>query len=272
MNINKAHIALFIANLIYGINYSLAKDVMNGFIEPFGFIFIRAGVAMLLFWFVSFFFRKGKIQIERKDFLRLSICGFFGVALNQLMFFKGLDFTSPINAGIIMTMNPIFVIIIASFILKEKITFIKIIGIVLGILGALTLIIVKSEASFSFQSTIGDIFVLINAISYGIYLVLVKPLMQKYNTIDIIKWVFTFGFAFVFSFGFGEFSEISWSGFSTKIWLELAFVVVCTTFIAYFFNIYALRNLSPSVVSIYIYLQPVLATIFSILFYNGTIN
>jgi drug/metabolite transporter (DMT)-like permease len=262
MNTNlKAHLALIGANVIYGLNYSIAKDVMPAHILPFGFIFCRVLGALGLFWLVhSFNYEK----VEKKDFLLLAICGLFGVAANQLMFFYGLNITTPINAGIIMTSNPILVLIASAIILKNKITAIKIGGIFLGISGALLLLLFKTDFSFGSETITGDIFIFLNAMSYGIYLVIAVPLMKKYKPLTVIKWVFTFGFIFVLPFGIQQFTEIDWSTFTTDIWLKFGFVIIGTTFLAYLFNIYGLKKLSPSIVSTYIYLQPLLATSFAI--------
>lgn len=257
----KPHLAILGANLIYGVNYSIAKDVMPTFIKPFGFIFCRVLGALILFTLVSSFYKE---KIEKKDFGRLAICGFFGVAANQLMFFYGLNLTNPINAGIIMTANPIMVLIASAFILNTRITYLKIIGLVLGISGALMILLFKKGFSFGSETWVGDLFIFLNATSYAIYLVLVKPLMHKYSPITVIKWVFTFGFIYVIPFGFNQFAEINWSSFTGDIWLKFAFVIIATTFLAYLFNIYGLKRLNPSIVSTYIYLQPLIAALFAI--------
>jgi drug/metabolite transporter (DMT)-like permease len=210
---------------------------------------------------VSSFFKE---KIEKKDFGRLAICGFFGVAANQLMFFYGLNLTNPINAGIIMTANPIMVLLASAFILNTRITYLKIIGLVLGISGALMILLFKKGFSFGSETWVGDLFIFLNATSYAIYLVLVKPLMHKYSPITVIKWVFTFGFLYVIPFGFNQFTEINWTSFTADIWLKFAFVIVATTFLAYLFNIYGLKRLNPSIVSTYIYLQPLIAALFAI--------
>ncbi len=262
MNTNiKAHLALVGANVIYGLNYSIAKDVMPAHILPFGFIFCRVLGALSLFWLVhSFNYEK----VEKKDFLLLAICGLFGVAGNQLMFFYGLNITTPINAGIIMTSNPILVLIASAIILKNRITALKIGGIFLGITGALLLLLFKTDFSFGSETILGDMFVFLNAMSYGTYLVIAVPLMKKYKPLTVVKWVFTFGFIFVFPFGIQQFIAIDWSLFTSDIWLKFGFVIVGTTFLAYLFNIYGLKKLSPSIVSTYIYLQPLIATSFAI--------
>ena len=265
-----AHIALFIVNLIYALNYTIAKDVMPGYIEPSGFILLRVLCGVFLFSFFYLLFIKE--SVEKKDFFRLALCGLFGVAINQLFFFEGLNLTTPINAAIIMTVNPVLVIIISALLIGEKITVKKIIGIVLGIIGAGALILNSGSVSFDNDFFIGNILVLINATSYAIYLVLVKGLMKKYNPLTVMFFVFLFGLFFVLPFGYQELNSINLDSFTNDIYLKILFVVVCTTFIAYLLNAFALKSLNPSIVSIYIYLQPVLASVIAILYNSDTID
>ncbi len=257
-----AHISLFVANLIYAINYTFAKDVMPDFIQPSGFILLRVTGAVILFSLFYFLFVNEKV--EKKDIIRLAICGVFGVAINQLLFFEGLNLTTPINAAIIMTINPVLVIIMSALILFEKINIRKGIGIALGLVGASTLILNGGNISGNTDYMLGNMFVFINAASYGLYLVLVKPLMQKYHPITVMFYVFGFGLLYVLPFGYTELLAVDWVSFPTIIIWEVLFVVVCTTVIAYLLNSSALKLLNPSTVSIYIYLQPVLATLFAI--------
>lgn len=255
----KAHIAIFIVGLIYGLNYLIAKDVMQGYIQPRGFIFIRVIGASLLFWL---FHSSAKAEkIERKDYVRIAFCGLTGVALNQMMFFEGLNLTTAINASIIMTSSPIIVLLISAIVFKEQLTLAKIIGITLGAAGAIYLIVGNNEVSLLESGTsLGNLFVFVNACSYSIYLILVKPLMAKYEALTVIKWVFLAGFIFVLPFGMEQFLEVQWNTMGWKILLEVGFVVVFTTFIAYLFNVFALKTLSSTVVSSYIYIQPFFAT------------
>ncbi len=265
-----AHLALLGANLIYAINYSFAKDVMPDFIMPSGFILLRVIGALLLFALSYFLFVKEKV--ERKDIFRLAICGVFGVAINQLLFFEGLNLTTPINAAIVMTTNPILVIFLSFLIIKEPITFNKSAGILLGLVGAFILILKGGSIDFSSNYQIGNLFVFINAVSYGLYLVIVKPMMEKYNPITVMFYVFGFGFLYVIPFGFSNLADVKWAIIPSNIYWEIAFVVVCTTFIAYLLNSSALKQLSPSTVSIYIYLQPILATLFAIFWGSDSLD
>lgn len=253
-----AHLALIASNVIYAANYTIAKWIMPSHILPFGFIFIRVLGALLFFWALHFVVKKERI--EKQDWLRLFFCGMFGVAINQLFFFKGLDITTPVNASLMMVTTPILVIIIAILAKIDQFSWAKVMGISLGALGALVILMGK-KFDFNSNTALGDFFVFINATSYGIYLTIVKPLMKKYKPITIIKWVFTFGFIPVFFIGLPEFNKIDWATFTVTTWGSLLYVVLGVTCFAYLFNIFALSKVNPSVVGIYIYLQPFLAAL-----------
>ena len=265
-----AHLFLLFANLIYAINYSFAKDVMPTFIMPSGFILLRVLGAFFLFFLLHKIFIREKV--EAKDLLRLVACGFFGVAVNQLFFFEGLNLSTPINASIIMTINPIIVIIISFFMLKESFGIKKIFGVLLGLVGAGILILNNGEIDLSNNLRTGNILVLINASSYAFYLVIVKPLMTRYNPITILTYIFGFGILFVLPFGYNELWNVNWNIIPKTIFWQIIFVVFCTTFLAYLFNAYALKNLNPTTVSIYIYIQPVLASVFAVFWGIDKIN
>jgi len=265
-----AHLALLSANLIYAINYSFAKDVMPVFILPSGFILLRIIGGVFLFSLVYFLFIKEKVA--RDDMIRLAICGVFGVAVNQLFFFEGLNLTTPINAAIVMTISPILVIFLSFLIIKEPLTHRKILGILLGLAGATILILKGGGINFSSNYQTGNLFVFINASSYALYLVIVKPIMSKYNPITVMFYVFSFGFLYVLPFGFKNLALVEWATMPDFIYLEIGFVVVFTTFFAYLFNAIALKKLSPTTVSIYIYLQPILATLFAIFWGSDSLN
>jgi len=256
-NTYKAHLALLGANLIYGANYIIAKGIMPDMIGPSAFIFLRVVGAIILFWIIKSFIKE---KVEKRDFPLLVLGGLLGVATNQLLFFHGLNLTSPIDASIIITAIPVMVLIFSAFILKEKISANKIIGIIIGAIGAI-LLVWYGQKSGGTSSAMGNLFVLINACSYALYLVLIKPLMKKYNPITIISWVFLFGFVFVFPVGIKDVLTTNFEAFTMNTYLTIAFVIIGTTFLAYLFNIYALSIVSPSVNSSYIYLQPVISFI-----------
>ena len=254
-NTTKAHLALLGANLIYGANYIIAKGVMPDKIGPSAFVFLRILGAGLLFWFVKSFI---KVKIDKKDLGILALCGLLGVATNQLLFFHGLNLTSPIDASIIITSIPVMVFVFSALILKEKITTNKLIGLSIGGIGAV-LLVWYGKSSGGTSSLLGNMFIFINACSYALYLVFVKPLMAKYNPITIISWVFLFGFIWMFPFGIQDILTTNFETFTLHTYLAISFVIIGTTFLAYLFNIYALTYVSPSVTSSYVYLQPVVS-------------
>jgi drug/metabolite transporter (DMT)-like permease len=257
----RAHFFLFIVNLFYGAGFSISKIAMPEFIKPFGFIFIRVSIVTTLFFILHLFWMTEKV--DKKDLLMFAVCGIFGVAINQEMFFAGLSITTPINAALIMIMTPILVFVISFFLSHEEVTWQKILGLVLAAIGALVIMSGKSF-NFSSKTIVGDLFILINATSYAIYLVIVRPLMKKYHPLTVIKWVFFFGLIPVTLFGLKQFTQIQWHTFTWQAWAAVAFTVICTTFFAYLLNMLALRDVNSSVVGAYIYLQPILATVISI--------
>lgn len=260
----KAHIFLLLAQIIYALNYSIAKDLMPTYIGPAGLVFMRAGGACILFWTLSFFLPKEKVN--GYHLLKFFVLAIFGVACNQLCFIYGIHLSRPINSAIIMTINPIVVTIFTLLVLKEKFSFFKVLGLALGIGGALTLLL-SSGKSFQInnQTAFGDTLTLINACSWAVFVVMVKPYMQQYKTVTVMKWVFLFGFFLVLPFGLNDINQMNFKVFNSHAWFALSFVVIGTTFLAYLLNIYALKTLSASTVSAYIYLQPFLAIAFALL-------
>lgn len=263
-----AHLALLFVAMVYGANYLVAKGLMPQMIGPSGFIVLRVVGAGVLFWLV---YALNWEPIARRHLGRLMLCGLFGVAANQLMFFNGLSLTSPVNASIIMTSNPILVLLASAFLLKTAITARKLFGIGLGALGAILLLVQSGGTGSAHISWQGDLLILLNAMSYGVYLVLVKPLMAIYKPTTVVAWVFLFGAVVVLPIGLPQALEIPWQEFTTNQYLSVAFVVVFTTFVVYLLNIFAMRTVMPTVVSMYIYLQPLFAGLFAYVYalYGG---
>lgn len=257
-----ALMAAMTVSIIYGVSFTIAKDVMPTYVKPFGFILLRVSGATILFWLISFLGPKEKI--ERKDFPRIIVAAFFGVALNMLTFFKGLSLTSPISASVIMVTSPIIVLILSAVIMKEKIKFQKIFGILLGLFGTGFLILYGKSIGNATNASLGNLLVFINATAYGFYLIIVKKLMDKYNAFTFVKWIYIFGLLMVLPFSWSEYQEIQWATIPNSILMEIGFVVLFTTFITYLFNLISMRELKPTTVAVFIYLQPLFATIFAI--------
>ncbi len=261
----KAHVSLFAAQVIYALNYSIAKDLMPNYIGPGALVLLRVLGACILFWTVAMFLPAEKP--EKNHYVKFMLLAVFGVACNQLCFIFGLNLTKPINSAIIMTSNPIVVTIFTLIILKERLTILKVSGIVLGISGALTLMLLSGKSfGFGNETAMGDLLTLINSCSWAVFVVMAKPYMHRYQTVTVMKWIFIFGLFFVTPFGFEDLKHTNFSAFTGQAWFALFFVVVAVTFFAYLLNTYALKALSPSTVSAYIYTQPFLATLFALLF------
>ena len=252
------------ASAIYGINHTIAKGLMPDVIGPFGFILLRVGGAAVLFWIISFFYTSEKI--DRKDWVRIIFCAFFGMVLNMNTFFKGLELSTPINSSVVITLAPVLLLILSAFFLKERITWLKSIGIGLGLMGALALILFGAKTQANAPNIpLGNLLFIVNATSYSFYLIFVKPLVAKYNSITLMKLFFLFALLMNLPIGWSEFSEVAWASLSMGIIWKLVFVVIGTTVLTYLFNIYALKQLSPSTIGAFIYLQPVIATAFAVL-------
>ncbi|MGM5469285.1 DMT family transporter [Flavobacteriaceae bacterium LMO-SS05] len=264
---NKRSLALFaafIASAIYGLNFTIAKDLMPTYIQPYGFVFLRVSGAAILFWIISFW--APKERIEKKDWLRILACAFFGMSISMLMFFKGLSLSTPINSSVLITITPIIIFLLSVLILKEKITLLKFLGILIGFAGALSLILFTEETGQNADNIpLGNALFLINALSYAIYLILVKPLVSKYHIITLMKWLFLIAVIINLPITLSEFQEVEWLNLPLEAVLKMTFVVVGTTFMTYLLNIYALKQLNASTLGVFMYLQPLLGILFAII-------
>ena len=256
---------------IYGLNHTIAKGVMPLYIKPFGFILLRVTGATILFWLISLWFPKEKIATS--DWLRLIACAVFGMVINMLLFFKGLSLSTPINSSVIVTITPILVLVLSSYLLREKITWLKVSGIFLGLSGALMLVLFSEEMRQDAPNIpLGNLLFIVNAFSFGIYLILVKPLASKYHPITLMKWLFLIALIVNFPLTISEFSEVKWQQLPSPVIWSLVFVVLGTTFSTYLLNIFAIKQLSPSTLSSFIYLQPLIAIIFAIIMGTDELN
>ncbi|HET7361085.1 MAG TPA: DMT family transporter [Salinimicrobium sp.] len=251
------------ASAIFGLNHTIAKGLMPNYIEPFGFILLRVSGAAILFWVFGIW--GPRENISKQDWPRIIGCSIFGMVINMLLFFKGLSLSTPINSSVIMTISPILVLLLSAVLIKERIGFVKIIGVVLGLAGALCLVLFSREKAFHAPNIpLGNLLLILNAISYGLFLILLKPLTLKYHPFTLLKWLFLFSLIINFPIGISELDKVEWNSLPVSIFLKMGFVVVGTTFVAYLLNIFALKKLSASTISVFIYLQPLIAIGFAI--------
>ena len=263
-----ALITATIVSIIYGVTFTIAKDVMPKYVEAFGFIILRVGGATILFWLFWLFSRKSKAireeQMDPKDYPRLVVAAFFGVALNMLSFFKGLSLTSPISASVLMVSTPIIVLILSAIILKERMQKRMAFGIILGLIGTAFLILYGKSVGNATNASLGNFLVFVNASSYGVYLIIVKKLMEKYNAFNFAKWIYLIGFIMVLPFGWSQFEAIDWVSMPIDIYWKIGFVVVFSTFLTYLLNLLSMKELKPTTIAVFVYLQPFFATVFAI--------
>ena len=260
----------FLAALIYGVSFTVAKEVMPAFIKPFGFILLRVSGAAILFWSVSLFIRKENIDLN--DYPRLLLAAIFGIALNQLTFFKGLSMTTPISASVIMVSSPILVLTFSALLIREEVTKRKVSGILIGMLGAVVLIVFGRDMGTASNATLGNLLVFVNASSYSLYLILIKNLTGKYHPVTLAKWLYLLGFFMVIPFGYAEFKLVNWQDMPLGILYRVGFIVVFTSFMTYLLNLFAIRRLKPTTLSIFIYLQPVIASVYALLVGSDVLN
>lgn len=266
----KAHGAVLGANLLFGINYSMLKILTNGYMDPFAINMVRVSVTTLLLW-ILYATKPSTAGIAKKDAGRFIICALTGITINQLLFVKGVALTISIHAALLSLVTPIFIVVLASVILKEAFTCRKALGLVLGISGSVLLIssrIGPGSNGNNKQVLTGDLLIVINAISYAFYFIAVRPLMQRYSGIHVLRWIFTIGTFFVLPFGLPPLLATNWSHFGTGTWAALAFTVLGATFFSYLFNIYSLKILGPGITGTYIYTQPLFAATIGIIFLN----
>ncbi|MEL0186256.1 MAG: DMT family transporter [Flavobacteriaceae bacterium] len=256
--------AATLATTIYGINHTVAKSVMPVYIGSLGFVLLRVLGATILFWTIGLFFKSKKI--EKKDRLTILKCGLFGMGFNIAAFIAGLDYSTPINSSILIIITPIFVVILSYFIFKNKINTSKIGGIFLGFIGAMALIInADTNSSIGRNIPLGNFLFIVNSISYAYYLIIVKPMAEKYDLITLFKWLFLIGLIFNLPLGINQFLEVNWNNLPLQeAVLPMLFVVICTTFMTYFLNGFALTKLTSSEVAVFVYLQPIIGVAFAL--------
>lgn len=263
----RAHLAVISANLIFGASYSIVKIITPDYLPAFALNAARVIVA-ILFFSLGFWFTGGRAWPEKKDLPLLALCSLTGIVINQLFFIKGVSLTSPIHSSLLSMATPLFITGIAAWLLREKFTLLKGLGLLLGLTGAGILILLKGSGTHAPESLTGDILVLINAISYSFYLVLIKPLMSKYQGTDILRWLFLLGAIIILPLGTPDLLSAQFNAWPVNAWAALLFVTIGTTFLAYLFNLYGISQLGAAATGSYIYTQPIFATLIACLFFG----
>ena len=256
------HFALIAVQLMFGSAPILGKFALEAFpsFAIVGFRVAGGAAAFLLLQKLS----NGSLRLDRKKhYLYFALFAVFGIVLNQLLFFTGLSMTTATNTSLLAVLIPVFAIVVSTFVGNDVLTPKKIGGIILAAFGVIYLIDPR-KASFSSTTTIGDILVILNSLSYAVYLAISKKLISHYGSLKSIAWLFLFGAIVNVPIGFISLQTIDLQAVGTKAWLALAAVVIFPTILAYYWNTWALARVPPSVVAVYIYLQPLIGTFLAI--------
>ncbi len=250
---------MFVASILWGLSAPASKEVLNASITPLTLSIFRMLGACVAFWIASIFLKKE--QVSKKDLLQLFFASLFCIVFNQGTMAFGLSLTSPINASVIVTMLPIVTMIIAAIYLKEPVTWKKALGVLIGLTGALMLVMDKSKGSESSSSIWGDLLCLGAQFSFAIYLTVFRDLIKRYSGITIMKWMFLFASICFIPFSYNDLMQTPFAELSTSVYAEIAYVTLGATFLSYLLIMPAQKALRPTVVSMYNYIQPIVATI-----------
>lgn len=255
---------LFVA-LFYALNFTIAKEATPAHIGPFGLSWYRVLGTGAIFWIIASI-AGPKEKVPFKEFPLIALAAFCGVGFNMVTFMVGLSLTAPISASVLMVTTPIIVLVLSFIFLNEHLKLWRVLGIMIGFTGAALLILSDSNGATATATNplLGNILVFVNALSYSFYIILAKKLTTKYHVLTLMKWLYFFGILFITPFGFKEGLAFSWVDSDTYILLCIAYVVIFSTFGTYMLNIIAIKRLKPSIVAVFIYLQPLIATIVAV--------
>lgn len=259
------HLAGFIAYAIFGFNIIVCKDLTSdGLIPPLGIFTLRSLGAGALFWLISLFMPHEKV--DRKDFPKIFIASMLGFFTCQITFLVGLPYITPMDCSIMTALAPIYTMIVAAIALKEPITFKKAGGVAISLAGVIYLILSRSAiAGGAAQTTpFGIVMIVFNILSFSMYLGIFKPLIAKYSVVTFMKWIFLFSFCVAAPFSAKGLTEVDWAGIPSIQYAELAYLIICATFITYFLIPVAQKRIRPTIISMYSYVQPIIAISISI--------
>ena len=267
----RAHAAVIGANLIFGTSYSVVKMITPAYLPALALNAFRV-ITAILFFYLGYLLHPGRAWPEKKDIPRLIVCALTGIVINQLLFIKVVSLTSPIHSALLSLATPLFITGIAAWLLRETFTLLKALGLLLGLSGATLLIMLKATPGAMQNSLEGDTMVLLNAISYSFYLVLVKPLMAKYQGVDILRWLFLMGAIIILPLGLPPLIKTDYTNWSWVQWNALFFIGIGATFLAYLLNLYGINRIGAAATGSYIYTQPVFAALIASLFYGEKLS
>ena len=256
------HIALFSANIIFGMNTPISRTLMPEILSPYTLTFFRLAGGMLLFWIISLFVKKEKVPA--KDVLLLFFASLFSLILNQLPYFVGLSMTSPIDASIVVTMLPILTMILAAIFIKEPITLMKAIGVLVGASGALLLVFNSPVVTDGHSNFWGNIIVFGAVTSFAIYLTVFKNLITRYSPITVMKWMFLFGTIVGFPFCYEPLMATDFSLLTSGTFWRIGYMVIFATFFGYLLIPIGQKVLRPTTLSMYNYIQPIVASLLAV--------
>ncbi|MDR1356185.1 MAG: DMT family transporter [Tannerellaceae bacterium] len=266
----RGHVFILTANILFAVNIPVSKSLIPSHITPEGLTLLRIVFGCLMFWIASLFVPREKVA--PKDLVLLFLCAVCGIAFNQSLFMEGLNLTSPVDASIIATAGPVYVMLLAALILKEPITGQKAFGVLLGVVGAVTLILSSSQAGSHEGGLAGNLRIVCSNLLYSVYIVLSRPLSRRYSAVTIMKWMFLFSVAMLIPFTYRSILEAPAFHRETLDWSEMgaiAYVLLLGTFIPYLIIPMSLRRLRPTTVSMYNYIQPIIASIIAIVLGQG---
>lgn len=259
------HGAAFIAYAIFGFNIIICKDLTSeGLIPPLGIFTLRSLVAGSLFWIVSMF--QPREQIERKDYIKIFAASMLGFLTCQVTFLVGIPHITPMDCSILTAMAPIYTMFVAAIAIKEPITFKKAGGVALSFAGIIYLIVSRVAAPGGTAESIpfGIFMIILNSLSFSMYLGIFKPLITKYSAVTFMKWIFLFSALVAAPVSMRGLIEVEWSAIPAKQYAELAYLIICATFITYFLIPLAQKRIRPTLISMYSYVQPIIAIAMSI--------
>ncbi|MCZ7557682.1 MAG: DMT family transporter [Bacteroidia bacterium] len=257
----RTHLALLFVQITFG-GFSVVGKYALTHIEPLAMASMRvlfAGPVLLLIAL-----KHDRALPAVKEIPQLALLGFFGVFINQVLFIIGLNYTSAINAAILMPSIPVFTTAIALLMRIERLTKTRIAGIAAAVIGALIILNI-GNLTFSGDAALGNLLILINCASYALFLVLARPVLLRIPPLTVTAWSFLFGGVGVVALGFEDFITTPFMTLPSEVWLSIAYILLLPTLINYVLNVWAVKRSSSSLVAAYTTLQPVVATILAIL-------